>query len=85
MSHLNGFFLEAFYTGSHRYFADSLCKVLPFDMKLITLPGRHWKWRMHEAAITFSKRLESLPKPDFVITSDMTDLATLKGLTPKLN
>ncbi|MAW08101.1 MAG: hypothetical protein CME61_07455 [Halobacteriovoraceae bacterium] len=69
---------------SHRYWANQ--KLLEKKgSKLITLPGRHWKWRMHGAASYFSKYLEEISAEPFkkIITTSMLNLVELKGLLAK--
>lgn len=50
-------------------------------VELHTLPGRHWKWRMHGAASTWSSLFHHTP-PEILITTDMCDVAQLRGLMP---
>lgn len=48
---------------------------------MATLPGRHWKWRMHGAAVHFNRHIRSLGyHPDIVLGNDMMDMSTLRGL-----
>ena len=46
MSILNILFLESFYGGSHREFADGLVQRSRHRIELHTLPARFWRWRM---------------------------------------
>lgn len=74
-------FLEPYYSGSHKYFADGFAKSFPEQIKLFTLQGRHWKWRMHGSAVTFAEMIEkSGEKFDTIIVSSLTDAALLKSL-----
>ena len=50
MSILNILFLEPFYGGSHREFADGLVQHSRQRIELHTLPARFWRWRMRGAA-----------------------------------
>ena len=79
-------FLEPYYAGSHKYFADGLKKCFPEQIQLFTLEGRHWKWRMHGSAVTFAGMIEkSGEKFDTVIAASLTDTALLKSLLqPKM-
>lgn len=74
--------IEPFYVGSHKVWADSLVKHSIHDITLLTLPGKHWKWRMHGAAITlaneFLKRTDHL---DVILVTDMLDSTTFISLT----
>lgn len=79
-------FLEPYYSGSHKYFADGFVKVFPGQMRLFALQGRHWKWRMHGSSVTFAGMLEkSGEKFDTIIVSSLADTALLKSLVlPKM-
>ena len=78
---LNILLLEPFYSGSHKQWSVGLKRYSSHNITLSTLPGRHWKWRMHGAAITFAERhKDDINKYDLVIVSDMCDVATLRGL-----
>ena len=79
-------FLEPYYSGSHKYFADGLKNCFPEKIRLFTLPGRHWKWRMHGSAVTFAEMIEkSGEKFDTVIVSSLADTSLLKSLLlPKM-
>lgn len=47
------------------------------DIRLLALPARYWKWRMHGGAVTLAKQALALgPKPvDAVLATDMLDLS----------
>lgn len=73
--------IEAFYTGSHKAWAHGVRENSRYNVELFTLPGRHWKWRMHGAAITLAEQINS-SKQDFelIIATDMLDVALFKSL-----
>lgn len=75
--------VEPFYSGSHRSWTDGLVKRLQeegHDVTTLTLPGRHWKWRMQGAASYLAERLNKLNVlPDVLIASDMLDLSVFAG------
>ncbi len=74
-------FLEPYYAGSHKYFADGFKKCFGEQIQLFTLEGRHWKWRMHGSAVTFAGMIEkSGGKFDTVLTASLADTALLKSL-----
>jgi glycosyltransferase involved in cell wall biosynthesis len=73
-------FLEPFYGGSHRDFADGLTTHSRHHVKLVTLPDRFWKWRMRGAAIYWSNRIENPRQYDGLIVSSLLNLADLKAL-----
>lgn len=73
-------FLEPFYGGSHRAFADGLIANSAHDIRLLGMPARFWKWRMRGAALHFLKKMG--PKPDCsgIIASSLMSIADLKAL-----
>jgi len=79
--------IEPYYTGSHKVWADGYKKYSRNQVELLTLEGRHWKWRMHGAAIEIAAALNCKYKtenvPDLFLVSDMIDLTTLKSLLHK--
>lgn len=73
--------VEPFYDGSHRQWVEGFANFSGYSVEILSLPGRHWKWRMHGAAVTLAQEFQNLKeKPDLIIVSDMLDLATFKGL-----
>lgn len=76
--------LEAYYGGSHKLWADQLVHYSKHDIQIITLPARHWKWRMEGGAIAIGQQLKELPhKPDLILATSMLDLSFLKSNLPK--
>lgn len=60
---------------------DQLQKYSRHEITLLTLPGRHWKWRMHGAAITLAEQFLSMDyTPDLIVATDMIDLSTFVAL-----
>lgn len=73
--------IEPYYTGSHQYWADRLQQHSSHIIKIISLKGKYWKWRLQASAIEIYHQLEQCkPLPDLIICSDMTDLSLLKSL-----
>lgn len=76
--------IEPYYTGSHKVWADGYMKYSKHTIERLTLEGRHWKWRMHGAAIELANRVNALYKekarPDLMLVSDMVDLTTFISL-----
>ena len=59
--------VEPFFTGSHKKWAEEYQQKSGHEVKIICLPGRFWKWRMHGAAITLAKRYHKLKfLPDLI-------------------
>jgi len=74
--------LEPFFTGSHKSWANEYERFSKHEVKLFSLSGHHWKWRMHGGAITLAdKFLNSNLLPDLILASDMLDLTTFLSLT----
>ena len=74
-------FLEAFFGGSHREFAEGLISHSRYRIDLVTLPARFWKWRMRGAALYFVKKVSSLDNYHGLITTDLMSLADFKALS----
>lgn len=72
--------VEPFYGGSHRKWADGFKAYSTHEVRLLTLPAAHWKWRMHGAAVTLSEKANSSDFiPDLILATDMLDVATFKA------
>ena len=73
-------FLEPFFGGSHRDFAEGLIAHSRHTIDLLTLPARFWKWRMRGAALYFIKKIPALKDYDGLITTDLMSLSDFKTL-----
>jgi len=74
--------IEPFHTGSHAAWAEEYARRSRHDVTLLTLSGRHWKWRMHGGAVTLARQFMARDgQPDLLLASDMLDLATFLALT----
>ena len=73
-------FLESFYGGSHRDFADGLVRFSRYRIDLFTLPARFWKWRMRGAALHFAHEIDDPTVYDGLIVTDLISLSDLKSL-----
>jgi len=73
-------FIEPFYGGSHKDFADGLTRYSRFEIDLVTLPARFWKWRMRGAALYFYRKIPSFDAYTGLITSGLMSLSDLKAL-----
>lgn len=73
--------IEPFFTGSHARWCNDLKKYSSHTIEIVSLEGRHWKWRMHGGAISIAQKLKD-KEADLLIVSDMIDLALLKALLP---
>lgn len=74
--------LEPFFTGSHQQWAEGYQRHSTHDVRLLTMKGKHWKWRMYGGAVTLARLfLASDLRPDLILASDMLDLTTFLALT----
>jgi glycosyltransferase involved in cell wall biosynthesis len=73
-------FLEPFYGGSHRDFADGWVQHSRHRLELVTLPARFWKWRMRGAALHFVNKVQSPSDFNGLIVSNLISLSDLKAL-----
>jgi len=74
--------IEAFYSGSHRQWAQELKHFSEHKVSILSLPGRYWKWRMHGAAITLARQfMQSDLQPDLLLFTDMIDVNVFLSLT----
>lgn len=74
--------IEPFFTGSHKNWALEFQQFCSHEVEILSLPGYHWKWRMHGAAVTLAQQfLQSSFKPDLILATDMLDLSLFLSLT----
>ena len=67
--------VEPYHTGSHRAWAEGLQAHSRHRVRLLTLPGRFWKWRMQGGAVTLARKARARPdQPDMLLVSDMLNL-----------
>jgi glycosyltransferase involved in cell wall biosynthesis len=74
--------LEPYNTGSHAAWANEYSRFSRHRVDILSLPGRHWKWRMHGGAVTLARKFLASPfQPDLLLATDMLDLTTFLALT----
>jgi len=76
--------LSAYRSASHAAWADWLtCTFGHINWHSLQLPGRHFRWRIRGNPLSW---LHTLPKEpaDLILATSMVDLATLKGLHPRI-
>jgi hypothetical protein len=83
MKKLNILFIETFYGGSHKAFADAFKKFSQHNISMLTLPDNNWKWKIRLSALTISEKIKTSPtlQPDIIISGGMTSLCDIKALT----
>ena len=74
--------IEPYFTGSHKQWAESYKRNSSHNIKILSLKGQFWKWRMHGGAITLAKMFNAMDwLPDLIFATDMLDLNTFLSLT----
>jgi len=64
--------------------AEGLQKHSKHSIQILSLAGRHWKWRMHGGAITLADQFNDTKElPDLILATSMLDLTTFLALTRK--
>jgi hypothetical protein len=75
--------VEPYYGGSHKAWADGYLAHSAHDVRLVTLPARFWKWRMHGGFLTLAEEVGELVEtgwaPDVVLASSMMDVSAFAG------
>jgi len=76
--------LSAYRSQSHAAWADWLVNTFThINWHTLELPGRHFRWRIRGNPLSWlHKRPQATP--DLILATSMVDLATLKGLHPRL-
>lgn len=72
-------FLESFYSGSHKAFADGLVKNSSFQIDLLTMSARFWKWRMKGAALNFTEQIKNIEEYKLIFATDLINISDLKS------
>jgi len=74
--------LEPFFTGSHKQWAEGYQRYSEHDIQILSLKGKHWKWRMYGGAVSLAKQFMALDElPDLILATDMLDFTTFLALT----
>ncbi|MEO1273184.1 MAG: DUF3524 domain-containing protein, partial [Myxococcota bacterium] len=79
-------YIEPFHGGSHQHFGDTLMSGVDAEWTALTLPSRHWKWRMRGSAAWFALEHAQAFQGiyDLVLASAYLPLTELVGLCPQL-
>lgn len=81
---MNIWLVEPYHTGSHKAWANGYRAHSRHNVRLLTLPGRFWKWRMQGGAVTLSREAQGLHEmPDLILASDMLNVPTFLALAGK--
>jgi len=74
--------IEPYYTGSHKQWADGYKKYSLHEIKILSMKGQFWKWRMHGGAVRLAREFNRMDwDPDLILATDMLDLTTFLALT----
>ncbi|MCJ7682300.1 MAG: DUF3524 domain-containing protein [Candidatus Aminicenantes bacterium] len=74
--------LEPYFTGSHKVWAEDYAAHSRHSVRILSMEGRYWKWRMHGGAVHLAHQFSHLDfKPDLIMATDMLDLSTFLALT----
>lgn len=74
--------VEPFFGGSHAQWAKGFQEHSSHDVRILQMPDKHWKWRMHGGAVTLARLfMESEEQPDLILATDMLDVSTFLALT----
>ena len=86
MTRLRVLYVEPFDGGSHAAFGLALRRHAEVDWTWLTMPARHWKWRMRGAAAWLADRhAAELARPhDVLLASSFVDLPDLIALAPSI-
>jgi len=79
--------LSAYDAASHRQWRQGIVQHLPeHEWSLLTLPPRFYSWRIRGNAFSWlAEQQQVLNAPyDLILATSMVDLATLRGIVPKL-
>ena len=77
---VNILLVEPYYTGSHKQWADGYKENSSHNVKILSLKGQFWKWRMHGGAITLARMFNDLKwDPDLIFVTDHKGNRFLNG------
>ncbi|MEE2787937.1 MAG: DUF3524 domain-containing protein [Myxococcota bacterium] len=79
-------YVEPFDGGSHGQFTRTLTEQVSADWTVLTLPGRHWKWRARGSAVYFAEHYSDVLKQRFdgLWAGSFLPLQDLVALVPSL-
>ncbi len=74
--------LEPYDTGSHGVWMRGYQAHSAHEVRILSLEGQFWQWRMLGGAVTLAQQFLALETPpDLIVASDMLDLTTFLALT----
>ena len=72
-------YLEAFYSGSHKFFLDHLINLSKFDIDKLVIEEKTWRLNYEKSALFFFQNIKNIEDYDLVISSSLVDISVLKG------
>jgi len=77
--------VEPYDTGSHGVWMRGYQAHSAHDVRILSLEGQFWQWRMQGGAVALAEQFRALDHlPDVMVASDMLDLTTFLALTRPL-
>ncbi len=74
--------LEPYDTGSHGVWMRGYQAHSAHDVRILSLAGQFWQWRLVGGAVALAERFLALDAlPDVIVASDMLDMTTFLALT----
>ncbi len=81
---LNIWILSPYHSGSHRAWAHGYLRHTKHTVRLLTMAGRFWKWRMQGGAVELAhqarRMLAETGAPDLIVATDMLNIPAWLGL-----
>ncbi len=72
---MNVWLIEPYFTGSHEAWARGYREHSRHSVRLLTLPGQFWKWRMQGGALTLARQAQALDEtPDLILATSMLNV-----------
>ena len=81
MTRLRILFLESFFGGSHRAFAEGFASRSHHEVHLLTLPGKEWRRRQRLAGAAFAEMVRGADRYDAVLATDLMSLSDFRSLS----
>lgn len=72
-------YLEPFYSGSHQDVVDGWMRCSEHEIRLFSLPGEFWKWRMRTSAFDFIDRVVAPETYDVVWATSLVNFSDIKA------
>ena len=78
------FLISPYHTGSHAAWAEGYARYSRHDVRLFTMAGQFWKWRLQGGALELAPQVVAAVKagtrPDALVVTDMVNVPALLAL-----